>query len=436
MKPQNVGDPSPELGSAAEESVHQPTFGEALRFWVKLGFISFGGPAGQIAILHTELVEKRKWISEERFLHALNFCMLLPGPEAQQLTTYLGWLFHGVRGGIVAGALFILPSVALLWGLSWLYAAGGTVPWVAALFWGLQPAVLAIVIGAVLRISKKSLRSPRLAALALAAFVAIYFFKISFVWILLGAALVGLGFVRPTAPESTAVSALANVQRRVSGWVLAGGLALWWLPILGAGLIGGWAGLYFQQGLFFSQTALITFGGAYAVLPYVAQHAVEQFGWLHPNQMIAGLALAETTPGPLIMVLQFVGFLAAWQHPGSLPPWLAGTLGAAITTWATFLPSFLLVFAGAPYMERLRSVPKLTAALSGITAAVVGVILNLAVWFGWHILLPNGRMDPLALAASLLFFLGLQFGKWTPLPVILAGGLLGVASQWLGKFFL
>ncbi|HEY5793126.1 MAG TPA: chromate transporter, partial [Chthoniobacterales bacterium] len=277
--------------------------------------------------------------------------------------------------------------------------------------------------------AKKALTSAGFAAIALAAFVAIFAFKVSFLLILLAAALAGVILGRPASPHPA-----PPLEERPahSARVIAGGLLLWWAPILLAGLIFGWGSLYFQQGLFFSKTALITFGGAYAVLPYVAQQAVEQFGWLQTNQMIAGLALAETTPGPLIMVLQFIGFLAAWQQPGGLPPLLAGTLGAAITTWATFLPSFLLVFLGAPFVERLRQAPRLKAALAGITAAVVGVILNLAVWFGWHIAFPGGRgFDAAALIFSGLFFAGIQWRKWSTPTVVAAGALIGLIRFWI-----
>jgi len=420
-----------------------PTFGEALRFWLKLGLISFGGPAGQIAIMHTELVEKKRWISEARFLHALNFCMLLPGPEAQQLATYIGWLLHRTWGGIAAGALFVLPSALLLWGLSFVYMRFGEVPLVAALFYGLQPAVIAIVASAVLRIGRRALKNAVLWTIAGTAFAAIFFGHVPFIVIIAAAAAVGLAgqkfapqkFTLPTAhgDGGSSLQAAAFHQRATPGRalrVIALCLTLWWLPILGVGLWQGWHGTLFQEGVFFSKAALVTFGGAYAVLPYVAQEAVGTYGWLTPPQMMAGLGLAETTPGPLIMVLQFVGFVGAWQHPGSLPPLAAATAGAAITTWATFLPCFLFIFLGAPHIERLRHARPLAAALSAITAAVVGVMLNLAVWFAWHALIPSpGRLDLFALLAAIIFFIGIQRFKWGIIPVIAAACLLGVCYR-------
>ena len=391
-----------------------PTFREALRYWLRLGLISFGGPAGQIAIMHRELVEKRRWISESHFLHALNFCMLLPGPEAQQLATYLGWRLHGWRGGVAAGVLFVLPSVFILYALSWLYVKGENVPWLAALFYGLLPAVMAVVASALLRIGRKTLKTPALWCLAAAAFGGIFIFKISFVLIIAAAALLGaLGhrfaprffpagkghgsahedggpcLELPPAPRAT--------WRRATG-ITALCLALWWLPIFALGACIGWRSTPFAEGIFFSKAALVTFGGAYAVLPYVAQQAVEKYGWLTHGQMMSGLGFAETTPGPLIMVLQFVGFLGGWQHPGTLAPWQAATLGALITTWATFVPCFLFVFLGAPHIEQLRDQPRISAALNAITAAVVGVILNLTVWFAWHALWPGGWQAGAALA--------------------------------------
>jgi chromate transporter len=383
-----------------------PSFAEALRFWWKLGWISFGGPAGQIAIMHKEIIERRRWMSEEHFLHALNFCMLLPGPEAQQLATYLGWRLHGARGGIAAGVLFVLPSMFILLGLSWLYMAGGGIAWVNGLFYGLTAAVIAIVISAVKRIGSKALKSPSLVVLAGLAFVAIFAFKVNFVIIILTAALIGYvggkfypkqfpagkGHGSAGVEEHPCVELPPVPEAKMSRTLLisASCLLLWWLPVLGLGMLLGWKGIHFQEGLFFSKAALVTIGGAYAVLPYVAQMTVEKFGWLSQTQMMAGLGLAETTPGPLIMVLQFVGFVAAWQNPGNLTPLAAGTLGAMVTTWVTFLPCFLFVFLGAPHVEGLRDRPALSAALTGITAAVVGVILNLAIWFAWHAVSPEG----------------------------------------------
>ncbi len=387
-----------------------PTFREALHFWLKLGLVSFGGPSGQIALMHGELVEKRKWIDEERFLHALNYCMLLPGPEAQQLATYIGWLLHGTRGGLAAGILFVLPAALLLLILSWVYVVFGEIDWIAAFFYGLKPAVIAIVAVAVLRLGHRALKTSTLWSLAGLSFVAIFFFKLPFPLIILGAALIGwIGGKRfPTQfgaslhdtslPDNNAPLA-ANLSRFSGGWrrtlhTVSIGTLIWLAPVFLLALWLGQTHSIVRESLFFSKTALITFGGAYAVLPYVAQHAVEQFHWLTPPQMLDGLALAETTPGPLIMVLQFVGFVGAWQNPGTLSPLTAALLGAGITTWATFAPSFVFIFAGAPYIEKLRGVTALTTALSAITAVVVGVILNLAVWFAWHTIFTDPTITP------------------------------------------
>ena len=422
--------------------MQKPTFVEALRFWLKLGFVSFGGPTGQIAIMHAELVEKRRWISEERFLHALNFCMLLPGPEAQQLAIYIGWSLHGTRGGVVAGGLFVLPAAVILWLLSWLYVSAGDVGWIKAIFYGLQPAVVAIVAMAILRIGRKALRNGLSWLVATLAFVAIFFFKTPFGVIILAAGFLGLigSHLVPSRFSATNDhnSARRGPQEEVRArpmWrmlrIAAVCLGLWIAPIVLAGFTRGWNDILVQQGAFFSKAAVITFGGAYAVLPYVAQQAVEHYHWLNTAQMMAGLALAETTPGPLIMVLQFVGFLGAWQNPGDLPPLLAATLGAAITTWSTFLPCFLFILVFAPLVDRVRHLQALDAALSTITAAVVGVILNLAVWFGQHVLFPLGRPDFYAIFLGLLFFLGLWRGKWAIIPVVFAGGLLGLVGKLL-----
>jgi chromate transporter len=425
-----------------------PPFAEALKFWLKLGFISFGGPAGQIAILHKELVETRRWFGERHFLHALNFCMLLPGPEAQQLATYLGWRMHGVWGGIAAGGLFVLPSAFILFGLSWLYMAGGDLPWLAALFHGLLGAVIAVVLEAVIRIGKRSLHSPALWTLAVVSFVAIHFFGVSFVLIILAAAVLG-GAGHGVAPRlfpagkghgpagSDERAALPLPPVPPAGWgrnlrVAVACLTLWWAPILALGLSLGWSSVPAQQGLFFSKAALVTFGGAYAVLPYVAQQAVEHHGWLTHPQMMAGLALAETTPGPLIMVLQFVGFAGGWQLPGPFPPLGAAALGSAITTWVTFLPCFFFIFLGGPHVERLHTLPRLSAALTGITAAVVGVILNLGVAFTLHALWPEGGVRSAATAdgfvalVAVAAFIALQRFKVGLIPVIGACALAGL----------
>ena len=402
----HLSDQSYQSGPAAEVTIHPP-FAKALRFWIKLGFISFGGPAGQIAIMHRELVEKNRWISDGHFLHALNFCMLLPGPEAQQLATYLGWRLHGARGGIAAGLWFVLPSVFLLFGLSWLYMAGGHLPWLAAIFYGLLAAVVAVIAEAILRIGKKALRSPALWMVAALSFVAIHFFGISFVFIILAAATAGWvgnrlyprAFPRAGAVPSSKLFPIAEVSLPAapratlarSLRVILVSTVLWGLPLLALGLWLGWESTPVQQGLFFTKAAFVTFGGAYAVLPYVAQQAVENHQWLTHPQMMSGLALAETTQGPLIMVLQFVGFVGGWQHPGGLSPLGAATLGALITTWVTFIPCFLFVFLGAPHVERMGGHRRLSAAMTAITAAVVGVILNLGVHFARHALWPTGQ---------------------------------------------
>ena len=421
-----------------------PAFREALRYWLKLGCISFGGPAGQIAIMHKELVEKRRWISEGHFLHALNFCMLLPGPEAQQLATYLGWRLHGWRGGVAAGVLFVLPSMFILFALSWLYMKHGNVPWMAAIFYGLLAAVIAVVAEAVLRIGKKALKSPALWLLAAASFVAIFWFQVSFVIIIFSAAALGWfgsrllpkqfptgkGHGADSAKEDAGFVALppspAASWRRSAG-ILGVCLTLWWVPIIALGAWLGWASTGFQQGVFFSQAALVTFGGAYAVLPYVAQQAVEHFHWLTHPQMMNGLALAETTPGPLIMVLQFVGFVGGWQsHPEGMSDLAGAAIGALITTWATFVPCFLFVFLGAPHVENLRTQPRLGAALTAITAAVVGVILNLGVKFSIHALWPAGHFDWFIAAVAVAAFVAMQRFKAGLIPTIGACAVMGL----------
>lgn len=364
-----------------------PTYREAARTWAYIGLNSFGGPAGQIAVMHRVLVDEKKWISEERFLHALNFCMLLPGPEAQQLATYIGWLLHGWRGGLTAGTLFVLPGAAVILILSYIYAAFQTVPFVQALFFGLKCAVLAIVVEAVIRIGKRALKSRFAYGIAIAAFIAIFFFAVPFPVIIAIAAVIGFARARITgasAVDAADASMRPNPLRSLA--VLAGGLAVWFGPIAAIWAALGRDSVYFDIGAFFSKAAVVTFGGAYSVLAYIAQEAVGTFGWLQPGEMVDGLAMAETTPGPLIMVVQFVGFMAAYRDPGALDPMLAGTLGAALTTWVTFAPCFLWIFLGAPYIERLRGNRALSAALAAITAAVVGVVLNLAVWFALHTL--------------------------------------------------
>ena len=427
-----------------------PTFREAFRFWLKLGLVSFGGPAGQIAIMQGELVEKRRWISQARFLHALNYCMLLPGPEAQQLAIYIGWLLHDTAGGVVAGSLFVLPSMFLLWGLSCVYAMFGGVPWIAAIFYGLKPVVLAIVAAAVIRVGRKALKNEALWAIAALAFAAIFLGRVPFPAVVLAAGLLGFAGGKvwpakftpaahgPAAAEAAvlddrdAAPAHAAPSRARALRVCAAGLALWWGPLLAVALTLGADSTIFREGLFFSKAAVVTFGGAYAVLPYVAQRAVGHFGWLGTGQMMDGLGLAETTPGPLIMVLQFVGFLGAWNHPGHLPPLLAATLGALVTTWVTFTPCFLWVFLGAPHIEALRGNQTLHAALSAITAAVVGVMVNLAAWFALHVLRPAlGVTDWFALALGAVALAGMVRWKWDAIPVVLGGGVAGLVVKML-----
>ncbi len=376
----------------------QVSFGEAFRFWLKLGFISFGGPTGQIAIMHQELVERRRWISEGRFLHALNYCMVLPGPEAQQLATYIGWLMHRTWGGIAAGGLFVLPSVFILIALSWIYVTYGNVPLVAGIFYGIKPAVVAIVLAAAWRIAQRALKHPALWGVAAAALIAISIFGAPFPVIVLAAGIIGYlggrffpaifssgaghknqGSYGPALiDDDTPTPAHALFSWAKLAAYVGAGLALWLLAIGGLAATEGWDGTLAQMGLFFSKAALLTFGGAYAVLPYVYQGAVEHYGWLTASQMIDGLALGETTPGPLIMVVAFVGYVGA------------GTAGALVATYFTFLPSFVFIFAGAPFIETTHGNLKFSAPLTGITAAVVGVIVNLALFFAWHVLWPEG----------------------------------------------
>ncbi|MBF7730209.1 chromate efflux transporter [Pseudomonas sp. N040] len=430
-----------------------PSFRQALRFWLKLGFISFGGPAGQIAIMHQELVERRRWISERRFLHALNFCMLLPGPEAQQLAIYLGWLLHRSWGGIVAGVLFVLPSLFILIGLSWLYIAFSDLPLVAGLFYGIKPAVTAIVLQATYRIGSRALRNHWLWGISAAAFVGIFAFNLPFPLIVLGAALIGFIAGR-LAPQVFALSGghAASQQdfgpaligdrtpapeharfrwSRLLGLLVIGGL-LWLLPMGVLCALFGWDGTLTQMAWFFSKAALLTFGGAYAVLPYVYQGAVEHYGWLTPTQMIDGLALGETTPGPLIMVVAFVGFIGAYVQPlfGPDSAFLGGALAAMLVTWFTFLPSFLFILGGGPLVESTHGELKFTAPLTAITAAVVGVILNLGLFFAWHVLWPQGWTGhfewPAALIAlgALLALLRFKRGVLEVLALAALSGLL------------
>ena len=379
-------------------------FGTAVRAWFAISLQTFGGPAGQIAVMQRTLVDEKRWIGQQRFLHALNYCMLLPGPEAQQLAIYVGWLLNGLRGGLAAGILFVLPGMLALLALSVIYVAFGETTAVTALFAGLAPAVLAVVVQAVVRVGKRSLSHPALVALAVAAFLALTLFAVPFPAVVAGAGLLGwlLSRVAPQALASKAGHGSSgaadapvipddalHAERPTlgrAGRVLAVGLLAWGLPLLAVVVLTGRNSVLTQEGLFFSGTALVTFGGAYAVLAYVAQRAVEDFHWLAPGEMVRGLALAESTPGPLIMVVQFVGFVAAYRDPGGLDPWVAAFVGALLTTWVTFVPCFLFIFLGAPYVERLRGNRPLSAVLTGITAAVVGVIANLALYFALHTL--------------------------------------------------
>lgn len=365
--------------------MREVTFKEALAVWIRIGFLSFGGPAGQIALMHQIIVDEKKWLDEPRFLHALNYCMLLPGPEAQQLATYVGWLLHGVKGGVVAGVLFILPGAIAIFALSWLYVSLGDVAVVEGVFFGLKAAVLAIVVQAMIRIGRRALKGKLMLALAVAGFMALFVFDLPFPLVVLSAAIIGYTAARRTTTPGSAQSEPASstepvvrVGTRRAALVC---LLLWLLTLGGLLVLLGPDNVFSQIAVFFSKMATVTFGGAYAVLAYVAQQGVENFGWLQPGEMLEGLGLAETTPGPLILVTQFVGFLAAYREAGIEPSLLYASLGACLTLWVTFLPCFLWIFAGAPYVEKLRANKALSAALAAVTAVVVGVIANLALWF-------------------------------------------------------
>ena len=380
---------NPNNTSDAPKAAAPIPFREALAVWIKISLLSFGGPAGQIALMHRLIVDDKKWISNERFLHALNFCMLLPGPEAQQLTIYLGWLMHRVWGGIVAGVLFILPGAVTVLILSILYAGFQDVMIIEALFFGIKAAVLAVVIQALIKIIPKVLHNPRLMGVAVLAFLAVFLFNIPFPLVIILAGLAGWLIARNDALETDISAPIKSGQtppsaaRSLKVLMICGGI--WLVPVMGLLWALGPAHVFSQEAIFFSQLAMVTFGGAYAVLAYMAQQAVGHYGWLNAGEMLDGLGMAETTPGPLIMVVQFVGFMGAYRNPGMLDPFLAGTLGAAVTTWVTFAPCFLWIFLGAPYIERLRGNHHLSAALKGITAAVVGVMLNLTLWFGMRV---------------------------------------------------
>jgi len=459
----------PPAHSSAPLAAPAVTFFDALKFWLRLGFISFGGPAGQIAIMHRELVEEKRWISEGRFLHALNYCMLLPGPEAQQLATYIGWLMHRSLGGLVAGGLFVLPSLFLLVGLSWVYVAFGSVPWVAGLLYGIKPAVAAIVLQAVHRIGSKTLKKPTAApvlwAVAALSFIAIAFLNMPFPWVVLAAALTGWlgqrwvprqfaaagGHGSSQAHGATHRPALldddtptpphARFKKSRLATVLAVGALLWLLPMGVLIAWQGWTGALTQMGWFFTKAALLTFGGAYAVLPYVYQGGVEQFAWLTGPQMMDGLALGETTPGPLIMVVAFVGFLGGWRQQvlGPETLFLGAALAALVVTWFTFLPSFVFILAGGPLVESTHGKLQFTAPLTAITAAVVGVIASLALFFIVHIAYRTGatglfdlNIDWMALLLVALAALALLRYKLGVIPVITGCALAGLALRLAG----
>jgi chromate transporter len=433
------------------------SFAEALRFWLKLGFVSFGGPAGQIAIMHSELVERRRWISERRFLHALNYCMVLPGPEAQQLATYIGWLMHRSWGGIVAGGLFVLPSLVILVALSWIYLRYGDVPVVAGLFYGIKPAVTALVLHAAHRIGTRALKNRWMWAIAAASFVAIFAFDMPFPAIVAAAALIGhfgarwapqvfalgggpggggiSGYGPALIDDDTPTPVHARFSRRHLARVLAFALGLWALAMGVLVAVNGLQGTLTQMGWFFTKAALVTFGGAYAVLPYVYQGAVEQHQWLSGPQMIDGLALGETTPGPLIMVVAFVGFVGGWakQVLGPDALFLGGALAATVVTFFTFLPSFVFILAGGPLVETTHGRLGFTAPLSAITAAVVGVILNLAMFFAWHVLWPlgfEGRFDGVSALIAAAAAVALFRYRVGVMPLLGACAALGLAATW------
>jgi chromate transporter len=447
---------------------HGVSLNEAFRVWLRVALLSFGGPTAQIAVMHRILIDEEHWISENRFLHALNYCMLLPGPEAKQLAVYIGWLMHRTLGGIMAGALFVVPGVISIMALSYVYAAYGKVPVIIALFFGLKAAVLAIVLEAVFRIGKRSLKNNTMRLLAAVAFAGIFFFNIPFPIIILSAALIGFfgawsgatafqlksghgdkkegapveGLLGDELPEH-ARPTVARALRASSIW-----LALWLVPVILLLITLGRANVFSEIAVFFSKMAVVTFGGAYAVLAYVAQEAVENYGWLKPGEMLDGLGMAETTPGPLIMVLQFVGFMAAYRDPGVLSPMLAGTLGGLLATWVTFIPCFLWIFLGAPFVEVLRDNKAISGALSTITAAVVGVVLNLAIWFALHTIFHELRsvrgygfafdtpvlasVEPWALALSIAAMVAIFRFKVGMITTLLVCSAVGIGLHFAG----
>jgi chromate transporter len=429
----------------------KPTFDEAIRVFAKIGLVNFGGPAGQIALMHRVLVEEKRWIDETRFLHALNYCMLLPGPEAQQLATYVGWLLHGVRGGIAAGTLFVLPGFFVLLALSIAYQRFGHLALVEGLFFGLKAAVLAIVAEALIRVAKRALKGPAMVAVAVAAFLAIAFLKVPFPFIVLGAAMIGLilphGEAKPSRDSDHATDTGSARQAAAAAKAALVWGAVWLGPVAILPTVLGARHVFTQEALFFSKVAVVTFGGAYAVLAYVAQQAVETYHWLRPDEMLTGLGLAETTPGPLILVLIFVGFLAGARGETGLGPLLAGTLGAFVTLWVIFAPSFLFIFAGAPFVETLRDNRRISGALAAVTAAVVGVIANLALWFGLHVLfgtvgewlfgpfaIPVPDVASFDLAAALIAAAAIALIRFHigVVPVLLLAALAGLALRFAG----
>ncbi|HEY7610291.1 MAG TPA: chromate efflux transporter [Alphaproteobacteria bacterium] len=422
--------------TSAGETAQRVTFRDAFRVWLKIGVLSFGGPAGQIALMHRILVDEKKWIGEARFLHALNYCMVLPGPEATQLATYIGWMLHRTAGGLAAGLLFVLPGTLVILALSTIYAGFQKVPLVEALFFGIKAAVLAVVVEALFRIAKRALKNSWMYALAAAAFVGIFFLDIPFPLIVIGAGLVGYvggrwrpqrfivvkphGAAAAETPRAAEVAHDARPPVRPSSTVATAllWLAIWLAPVALLWAALGWSNPFTEIGKFFSAMAVVTFGGAYAVLAYVAQEAVSTYHWLSAGEMLDGLGLAETTPGPLILVLQYVGYLAGFRQSLGLNPYLAGTLGAALTVWVTFVPSFLMIFVGAPYVERTRGMQGFSAALSGITAAVVGVVLNLTVWFALHVLF--AKIDTLRWHGLRLYVPELASIDWVSLALAAA----------------
>ena len=427
-------------------------FGEAFRFWVWLGFVNFGGPTGQIALMHTELVERRRWIDEGSYLHALNFAMLLPGPEAHQLAIYVGWLLNGTPGALAAGVFFLLPAFALMVALSWVFAVHGDVTWIAGVFDGLAWAVVGIVAAALLRIAGRALGHPILVILAIGAFLALLVFGVPFPVVVLGAGAVGLIAGTRLPGSKLGATDLRQAERVPPSWgrtarVLAIGLAIWLIPLAAVALAAGSGSVLAQEAVFFTTASLVTFGGAYAVLAYVNQAAVIRFGWLNASEMAVGLSLAETTPGPLIMVVVFVGFLAAYREPASLAPVAAGVVGALVVAWATFVPSFLWIFLGAPSVERLRGSERLSGALTAITASVVGVIANLAVVFATSVLFDDvdvrtpfghevavpvlGSADLLALGVAVGSFVAIHRFRVNVVLVIAAAGLVGLVETLL-----